>query len=224
MDLIWTAFLLGLVGSLHCAAMCGPLLLAVQRVGGSSSGPRFSRPGYQAGRVLTYIALGVIFGVAGKTLALAGLQQWLSIIAGVALLIGLIFSTRLATAVPVAKLTVRLKSAFSAQLQRRSRLAPFTLGAINGLLPCGLVYVAAAGAAATAHPFDGALHMAAFGAGTLPMMLGLSFAGSRFRFALPLRQLIPISVATVAVLLVLRGLGLGIPYLSPALHMGQSCH
>jgi sulfite exporter TauE/SafE len=124
----------------------------------------------------------------------------------------------------MAKLTVKLKTAFGSLLQRRTIAAPFALGAINGLLPCGLVYVAAAGAAATAHPFDGALHMAAFGAGTLPMMLGLAFAGARLRFALPLRQLIPISVTTVAVLLVLRGLGLGIPYLSPALQMAQSCH
>ncbi len=179
-------------------AMCGPLVLAVAKARGAGTGGGASRFVYQAGRISTYVAIGVLLGGVGKTLALAGLQQWLSIIAGVALLLGLLLSTRLA--------------------------APFALGTINGLLPCGLVYVAAAGAAATAQPFDGALHMAAFGAGTLPMMLGLAFAGTRLRFALPVRQLIPISVATVAVLLVLRGLGLGIPYLSPALQVAQSCH
>jgi sulfite exporter TauE/SafE len=107
-------------------------------------------------------------------------------------------------------------------LQQRSLTAQFGLGAINGLLPCGLVYVAAAGAAAMGNPLTGAGYMTVFGLGTLPMLLGIGIAGARLSFATRLQRIMPVAVGVVAVLLILRGLGLGIPYLSPATM--HSCH
>ncbi len=224
MQLIWTAFLLGLVGSLHCAAMCGPLTLAV--VNARRRGHPFAavRLVYHAGRIATYCAIGLMFGIIGKTFALAGLQRWLSIMAGTLIMAGLLLSSRAALKTPFAKLVVQLKSAFSRLLQRRSLASHCALGAINGLLPCGLVYIAAAGAATTGHPLTGALHMAAFGAGTLPMMLGIGAAASRLPLAMRYRQLVPVSVAIVAALLVLRGLELDIPYLSPAASAASGVH
>jgi len=227
MELIWTAFLLGLVGSLHCAVMCGPLVVAVSRVGRSGLPFTASRHIYNAGRIATYCVIGLIFGAAGKTFALAGIQRWVSLLAGAAIFLGFLLSTRLALQTPMAKLVLKLKSAFAGLLQRRSLGSRFFLGALNGLLPCGLVYIAAAGAATTLNPWDGALHMAAFGAGTLPMMLGLAVAGGRVRSAsVRFQKLIPISVIAVAALLLLRGMALGIPYISPALHehATQTCH
>jgi sulfite exporter TauE/SafE len=150
------------------------------------------------------------------------MQRWLSIFAGVAILAGLVLSTRFATHTPVARLIVSLKSTFAALLRRRSLVSLFALGLINGLLPCGLVYVAAAGAAATGNLLSGALHMAAFGAGTLPVMLGIGLVGRRLQVAVPFRKWIPLSVVLVAALLLLRGMGLGIPYLSPDL--ASACH
>jgi uncharacterized protein len=227
MELIWTAFLLGLVGSLHCAAMCGPLVVAVSSAGGSRLPCAASRLVYNAGRLATYCAIGLLFGVVGKTFVLAGLQRWLSLAAGVAILFGLFLSTPFALKAPVARLVVNLKSIFSRLLQRRTVGSQFLLGAINGLLPCGLVYIAAAGAATTLSPIGGALHMAAFGAGTLPMMLGLGMAGSRLRpISLRFQKLIPFCVMLIALLLLLRGLALDIPYFSPALneHAPTACH
>jgi hypothetical protein len=226
MELIWTAFLLGLVGSLHCAAMCGPLVLAVSATAG---GLPFAtaRAVYHIGRLGTYAVIGGLFGAVGQTFALAGVQRWLSILAGAAILVGLLFSTRLALNTPIAKLVIQLKSLFGRLLPRRTLASQFILGGINGLLPCGLVYIAAAGAATTLSPIGGALHMAAFGAGTLPMMFGLSFASGKLRCAgLRFRKLIPVSVTLVAVLLLLRGMALGIPYLSPGLYENAhaSCH
>jgi uncharacterized protein len=226
MELIWTAFLLGLVGSVHCAAMCGPLVIAVS---GTTDALPFAttRVVYHTGRLSTYAAIGLLFGAVGQTFALAGFQRWLSLLAGAAILFGLLFSTRLALHTPIAKLVVRLKSGFSCRLASRTLASQFALGAINGLLPCGLVYIAAAGAATTLSPLVGALHMAAFGAGTLPMMFGLSFAAGRMRsVGVSFRRLIPISVTLVAVLLLLRGMALGIPYLSPGLYenVHSSCH
>ena len=227
MDLIWTAFLLGLVGSLHCAVMCGPLIVAVSSA--SAPGVPFaaSRLLYNSGRILTYCAMGLLFGAVGKTFVLAGVQRWLSLGAGVAILAGLLLSTRFTLKTPCAKLVVKLKSLFSSLLQRRTLASHFLLGALNGLLPCGLVYVAAAGAATTMHPMAGAVHMAAFGAGTLPMMLGLGAASGRLRLiAARFREWVSICVMLVGLLLVLRGMALGIPYVSPKLNSQAhaACH
>lgn len=163
----------------------------------------------------------------GKTFVLVGAQCWLSFGAGAAILLGLLLSTRFALKTPFAKAVVKLKSVFGRLLQRRALASQFLLGALNGLLPCGLVYIAAAGAATTLSPLGGALHMAAFGAGTLPMMLGLGVASGQLRFiALRFQKLIPICVMLVAMLLLLRGMALGIPYLSPSLneHAHNACH
>ena len=228
MELLWTASLLGLVGSLHCAAMCGPLVLAVTAAGGARRSLAASRLVYHVGRLGIYCVMGLVFGAAGKSLALAGLQRWLSLLAGAALLGGLLLSSRVALKTPVARLVVKLKSAFSRLLRQRTLASQFALGAINGLLPCGLVYIAAAAAAATGALLEGTLYMAMFGLGTLPMMLGLGLVSPRLRaLAIPrMQKLIPISVALVAVLLLLRGMSLGIPYLSPDLAVAghASCH
>ena len=218
MELLWTALLLGLAGSVHCAAMCGPLILLVTKVR--------LRPAdafaYHVGRITTYAAIGILFGALGRSLALAGWQRGLSIFAGLAILAGLFLTSAAALKTPMVKLVARLKSTFGHLLQHQSLVAQFGLGAINGLLPCGLVYVAAAGAAATGNPLAGAGYMAVFGLGTLPMLLGIVLAGGRQPFAARLHRLTPVAVGVVAVLLILRGLGLGIPYLSPAtIH---SCH
>lgn len=227
MELIWTAFLLGLVGSLHCAAMCGPLVVAVSSARGTGLSFATSRLVYNSGRIAIYCAIGLLFGAVGKTFVLAGFQRWLSLAAGAAILLGLLLSTRFALKTPFAKGIMKLKSLFGRLLQRRTLASQFLLGTLNGLLPCGLVYIAAAGAATTLSPLGGALHMAAFGAGTLPMMLGLGAASGRLRFiALRFQKLIPLCVILVAMLLLLRGMALGIPYLSPSLneHAHAACH
>jgi sulfite exporter TauE/SafE len=213
-----TALLLGLVGSLHCAGMCGPLALALPKTGSTTAGFLSSRVAYNLGRIITYCALGVLFGLVGRTLVLAGLQRWLSIALGLALLAGLFSSRKLALWRPVTSLVERLKSGMSVLLRRRSTAALFVLGLLNGLLPCGLVYVAGASATATGGIFSGLKYMAAFGVGTVPMMLAISLTGGLIPvpLRLQLRKAIPVSVFLLAVLLILRGMDLGIPYVSPA--------
>ena len=225
MELPWTALALGLVGSLHCAGMCGPLALALPGAGTTRVSFVFGRVIYNLGRIVTYCAIGFVFGAFGWTLALAGFQRSISVGAGVTILLALLVSRRGSTGTPVWRMVALVKKVFGRLLHRRSVPGLFALGTVNGLLPCGLVYVAAAGAVAGADLLGGVLYMAAFGIGTLPVMLGIGLAGKRLQFAFRLRLqgLVPISVAIVAVLLVLRGLGLGIPFLSPALGAG-SCH
>ena len=221
----WAAFLIGLAGSLHCAGMCGPLALALPVPG--NAGYLWGRLAYNLGRIVTYSGLGLVFGLLGRTLHLVGFQRWLSIALGVALLVGLFSSRKLAAWVPMAKLVNRLKAGMAVLLRQRSFEALAVLGLLNGLLPCGLVYVAGAGATATGGMLAGAQFMAAFGAGTMPMMLGISLSGKLVPAALrlKLRKAIPVSVFLLATLLILRGLSLGIPYLSPDLaNGGCACH
>jgi sulfite exporter TauE/SafE len=208
--------------------MCGPLALALPATG--STLPRFvvGRAAYNLGRIVTYCLLGLIFGLIGRTLLLAGIQRWVSVTLGVALLAGLLGSRKLALSGPVTGLVNFLKMKMAFLLRRRSVAALACLGLLNGLLPCGLVYVACAGATVTGSLLAGAQYMAAFGAGTVPLMLAIGLSGKLIPLSvrLGLRKAIPVSVFLLACLLILRGMSLGIPYLSPDLSGGGTacCH
>ncbi|HTI70798.1 MAG TPA: sulfite exporter TauE/SafE family protein [Candidatus Limnocylindria bacterium] len=224
--MLWTAFILGLAGSLHCAGMCGPLALALPATGRGFTGFLAGRLAYNSGRLATYSVLGLIFGLLGKSLALIGIQRWVSIAAGILMLVGLLVSRRMTLGKPMIGAVTWLKSGFSALLQRRTLASVGLLGLLNGLLPCGLVYAACAGAAATGGLAAGGAYMALFGLGTWPMMLGIGLSGKALPVALrfKLQQWVPVSLASVALLLILRGMALGIPYLSPDLAAGVCAH
>jgi hypothetical protein len=218
------AFILGLLGSLHCAAMCGPLMLALPGLPGGAGRLVAGRIIYQIGRIATYCLLGVLAGLVGKSLFLAGFQRWLSIALGTAILLGWIISKKVAVSAPVVRLVTKLKSAMSAQLQQRSFSSLALLGMLNGLLPCGLVYVALAGATGSSGIAKSVAYMALFGLGTVPTMLTISLSGRLLPVAvrLKLRGAIPVGVCLLAALLILRGLSLGIPYVSPDLAKGAA--
>jgi uncharacterized protein len=222
----WTGFLLGLAGSLHCAGMCGPLALALPRGAGGTGLFILGRIAYNTGRVITYCLLGVVFGLVGKTLWLAGIQRWASIAVGAALITGLLTSKQLFSWRPVTLGVERLKANMGSLIRQRSVLSLGLLGMLNGLLPCGLVYVACAMATTSQTAVGGAQYMVAFGAGTVPMLLAISLSGTLVpvSFRLKLQRAIPVSVFLLATLLILRGMSLGIPFVSPDLSgTGPSC-
>jgi sulfite exporter TauE/SafE len=220
------AFLLGLIGSLHCAGMCGPLTLALPNPASTKAAFLVGRLVYNTGRILSYCAIGLIFGLIGKSLALAGIQRWVSISLGAMLMVGLFASRKVRLSVPVSIAVQRLKTGMGNLLKRRSLFSLLLLGLLNGLLPCGLVYVGAAGATATGGIMEATAYMAAFGIGTIPTMLTISLGAKLIPFALRLKfqRAIPVSVFLLAVLLILRGMSLGVPYLSPELAQGNCCH
>jgi sulfite exporter TauE/SafE len=213
------AFALGLLGSLHCAAMCGPLMLALPVPPGGPMRFFLGRTVYQFGRITTYALIGIIAGLVGRSLVFAGLQRWLSITLGCAILLGFFIAKKVSLSAPVVRLVSKLKSLMSVQLREKSFRSLVLLGMLNGLLPCGLVYVAMAGAVSHSTVLGGVGYMAAFGLGTLPTMLSISLSGKIFplSFRLQLRRAIPIGVCVLAMLLILRGMALGIPYVSPDL-------
>ncbi|WKZ66856.1 MAG: sulfite exporter TauE/SafE family protein [Flavobacteriales bacterium] len=219
--LVGTALLLGLAGSAHCVGMCGPIALAVPSPGNGWRARLASTLLLNAGRLATYALIGVAAGAFGHGLRLAGLQQAASIAAGGVLLLSVALPGALERWYPTGRATLavgRLKSALARNLRRTAPEALLITGLLNGLLPCGLVYAAAIGATAMGSWWEAAAYMLLFGLGTWPLLVGLrmgsGLVGPGFR--LGLRRAAPVLVGAVALLLVLRGLDLGIPYLSPA--------
>lgn len=211
------AFVLGLLGSAHCVAMCGPLHLAV----GQGGAPVRTTVLLNMGRVTTYMAIGALFGLFGRGLGLAGIQRFVAIALAVLMLAVLVvpaLSARLHRPWVPAAWVAHLRSAVARRLRRSSASAVFLTGLFNGLLPCGMVYVAVAGALAQEGPMDGALFMAAFGVGTWPALVAVRLAGVSLgaRFRARLTRWAPAGYALMAALLLVRGLALDIPYLSPA--------
>jgi len=192
------------MGSLHCAGMCGALVLMTPVVGHSRTSRAASRAFYHLGRIITYSLIGLLFGMIGKSIVFAGLQRWLSFVVGVLMLIILFAAIPLKA--QLTRIPVSIKSLFGKFLRQRSYSSIFALGATNGLFPCGLVYIAATASIATGAIASAAVYMILFGMGTLPMLLSISFAGQRLnlvRFPL-LRKLAPFGAVVVALLLIVR--------------------
>lgn len=223
---IGAALLLGLFGSVHCAGMCGPLALALPASGASRMTFYLGRAGYNAGRISAYALLGVAFGVVGKTFALAGFQAWASIISGGVILLALIPAAGVKLGRPASGAVSWFKSIFARLLRQRSLMALYLLGLLNGFLPCGLAYVAGASAVALGSVSHAVAYMIAFGLGTVPMMLGIGLLGRSVQLTarIRLQKLLPVCFALVGLLLILRGMSLGIPYVSPDLTSTKPCH
>lgn len=221
---LWLALGTGLAGSMHCLGMCGPIALALPATRKGWFNRLAGRLAYNLGRAVTYAALGIIVGFMGQLISFAGWQQRLSIFAGVLMLLVVLWPSRYSL-IPWRRFSgLKLPNFFTnwwGKLFAQERTdSLFLIGLLNGFLPCGLVYIALAGAATTAEPLLGGLYMFVFGLGTLPVMLLLSLTGSALaiRFKERIRKLVPVGVAVIAVLFILRGMSLGIPYVSPKMN------
>ena len=231
MNLIFSAITLGFLGSFHCVGMCGPIALALPLNRNSLTSKISGAILYNVGRMLTYALLGLLFGLVGQSFVIAGYQQALSIAVGVLILLMVLFSSKIsgkfkATALlhsAIGKLKQKLSSLF----KKSSYSSLFLIGVLNGLLPCGLVYLGIAGAIATGNGLQGSLFMAVFGLGTLPAMLTLALLGNAIsvNFRNKINKAIPVFVVGMALLLILRGMNLGIPYISPEMSSTKPvCH
>jgi len=226
--ILWTAFVVGLFGSIHCIGMCGPITLVLPGFQSNMSRIISSRVLYNLGRTITYGFMGAIIGLAGEGISLAGAQRWLSIGSGILLivivLIPMSISSRISILKPAYHFTDYLKKKFGRLLKSNSIISVFYIGLLNGFLPCGLVYVALAGALATGSLVQGTLYMVFFGLGTAPLLFAFSVfgqfigAGVRRKF----NKVVPVFIVVLGVIFILRGMNLGIPYISPKL--GSSMH
>lgn len=220
--MIVSAILLGLLGSLHCLGMCGPIafMLPVNRENPLKKAVQIFS--YHFGRLLSYSLIGLLFGLVGKSLYIFGLQQKLSVFMGLIMILAVIlpfvYKKRIPLSQPIYRLISKLKSNLGNALQKKSADTFLTIGFLNGFLPCGLVYMALLGAMAMGNAMQGSLFMALFGLGTVPLMTSAAYMGHLVKGSLKNRlvQIIPFFVVAVGILFILRGLGLGIPYISPA--------
>lgn len=218
--MIWyMAFLTGLLGSLHCMGMCGPIALALPVVGSSVAGKIAGRIIYNAGRIVTYSLMGALLGSFGLGLRLAGMQQSISIAAGVLIVLTAIFSSRWLERIVGNPFRWIKAGAMQKLFSSHSFSALFLIGFFNGMLPCGFVYVGLMAAVAMQGVFEGALFMALFGLGTFPLMFGVSLLGQfvSVQKRAVLRRFTPVLAVCIGVLFILRGLNLDIPYLSPGI-------
>jgi len=212
----WLAAIsIGFLGSAHCAGMCGPILVAI-----NNGKTRKFLLLHHVGRLLTYATFGAIAGAIGHSFSWMGIQQNFSIAIGILLVAGVItlpFSKRISfLETAISKISLKAHQTIH-QKQLSKTSTRFLLGMANGILPCGLVYLAIAGAANTFTPWDGALFMVFFGLGTIPALFAMTELGKHLSnsYRSKIRKVIPVTIFIMGCLLIVRGLDLGIPYLSP---------
>lgn len=223
MNHLHLAFIIGLFGSLHCIGMCAPLAFSLPS-NQSRWGLFTEKFSYNIGRALSYSLLGLLVGLIGKQLWIAGVQQSLSIISGVLILLAAVLRL-----FPALKFANSWQSSMPGSLNKlivkaiHHKSGHFVIGILNGFLPCGLVYVALATAVNTNSALQSALFMFFFGLGTLPLMLsailGFGFAKPALRNAI--NKVIPLLMILLGAWFILRGLNLDIPYLSPLIGAGN---
>ncbi|NOR27321.1 MAG: sulfite exporter TauE/SafE family protein [Lutibacter sp.] len=220
--MLWTGLLLGLAGGFHCVGMCGPIAFILPVNRDSKSSLIFQTFLYHLGRILSYSIIGIIFGFIGKGLYLAGFQQRLSVLTGVVMIVIVFIPISIFNkynfSKPLYAIIGKVKRKLGFYLTKKSNKALFLIGFFNGFLPCGLVYMALIGSISTGNSIEGALYMALFGLGTTPLMTSAVLLGNFVTLSVrkKIQKVIPVFVVIIGLLFILRGLGLGIPYISPS--------
>ena len=216
--MIATALIMGFAGSLHCVGMCSPLAMAVSNL---TARAFLNRLIYNTGRLLTYGILGASVGSLTLVVPLSKFQNMISIILGIILLFvgaGLLNVRIPGLSAITTKLTVFLKKMFAKFLAQKTYASVFILGAFNGILPCGLVWIALAYSLTLQSPLEGFSFMILFGAGTLPVMLGLTglIPGMIKRFNFNLQRFTSVMLISSGILLVIRVFIVHLPHLTSA--------
>jgi len=233
--MLYTALLFGLISSFHCIGMCGPIALMLPLDRNNQIKMVTQLITYHFGRLFAYASIGFIFGMLGKGFLLAGFQQKTSIIFGIVIILIVVIPEKVLAnfnfSKPISKVISNVKSALGSQFKNKSYQSLFTIGLLNGFLPCGMVYVALFGAVAMQSPTLGILYMILFGLGTIPLMSSVVYLKNAITISIKnkIQKAIPYVAAFIGILFILRGLGLGIPYISPSntsLYIQQqpNCH
>ena len=220
--MLFTAFIFGLISSFHCIGMCGPIamMLPVDRNNQAKKVTQIIT--YHLGRLFAYSTIGLIFGLLGKGFLLAGMQQKMSIFIGIAMILIILIPEKVVAnynfSKPIFKVISKIKTTLGSQFKNKSYKSLFTIGLLNGFLPCGMVYVALFGAIAMQSPTLGILYMVLFGLGTVPMMSCIVYLNSFLTIPIrnKIQKAIPYVAVFIGIVFILRGLGLGIPYISPS--------
>jgi sulfite exporter TauE/SafE len=228
--LIISALGLGFASGFHCIGMCGPIALSLGLTKKQATNFYLQNLTYQFGRIVTYSFLGAILGIVGQGFQMAGFQQYLTIGVGILLIVMALFSfggKDFASKIPfLTGFLLKVKLNLSKLLQKADYRSRFATGILNGFLPCGMVYMALTASLAAGGIWQSALFMSLFGLGTLPFMFFVVLLGNLMTTALRIKILkfIPLMMIILGGLFIIRGLELGIPYLSPKAESMQINH
>lgn len=226
-------FLLGLLGSVHCIGMCGPLIMALPFSNKNKVQKWASLFLYHLGKIASYSILGILFGLFGSQFPIFGFQKNISIVIGVTMLLYVtyvfVLKSKHIQFVIIDGLYKSIVKVLGTLFQSKQTSAFLFIGILNGLLPCGMIYMALSSAMATQNIISGGVLMAFFGLGTVPALLMVALGGQYIGYAFRrnLQKLLPVFIFGMGILLILRGMNLGIPYISPNAGIGTdviSCH
>lgn len=233
--MLYSAFIFGLISSFHCIGMCGPIAMMLPLDHQNKIKKHIQIATYHIGRLTAYAAIGLLFGLLGRGFFLAGLQQKMSIFIGLSMIIVVLTPEKVFSkynfSKPVYKFISKIKSNLGSHFKNKSYESLFIIGLLNGFLPCGMVYVALFGAIAMQSAGFGMLYMILFGLGTIPLMTTVVYLHSllKLSFRNKIQKVIPYVAVIIGILFILRGLGWGIPYLSPSnmslfVQKAPNCH
>ena len=233
--MLYSAFIFGLISSLHCIGMCGPIAMMLPVDRNNPAKKVIQIMLYHLGRLAAYASLGLVFGILGRGFFMAGIQQQLSITVGILMITIAVVPEKVFMkynfSKPIYKVISKVKSSLGNQFKRKSPDALFTIGLLNGFLPCGLVYAALFGALAMQNVTLSVTYMLLYGLGTIPMMSAVVYISNKVSIPLRsrLQRIIPIVTICIGMLFIIRGLGLNIPYFSPStmsllVKANASCH
>lgn len=212
---------IGFLGGLHCIGMCGPLALAIPLKGTNAFLKVYNSLAYNLGRAITYAGIGALFGLVGSGLRMTGIQQWVSIACGAIMILSVVLARLINVNAILSKYNpfrlIGVQNKIASLLSKPNSFTTFFIGILNGFLPCGLVYVALAGALVSNSVAQSSLFMFAFGLGTLPYLFALILFGNtlKTRFTKAFNTILPIFIVILGILFILRGSNLGIKYVSP---------
>ncbi|MBR9919624.1 MAG: sulfite exporter TauE/SafE family protein [Bacteroidetes bacterium] len=212
-----TAFTVGLFGSLHCVGMCGPIALALPFQGLSRGLIVQKMLQYHLGRSLTYAGLGLLAGLGGEFIRYAGMQRWFALLAGISLIVIAIFSlpveSRINRLPGMRQVLAKVRQMLSRIMGSGKDIHTFRLGLLNGLLPCGLVYLALVGAVSMGQIWQSGAYMFLFGLGTVPLLLVATVGGGMAGIQLrrKFRKLYPVLLIALAILFIGRALDFELP-------------
>ena len=218
MNLYWIAFLIGFGGSVHCIGMCGPIVLAIPVKNLGINAVLINRLIYNLGRITTYGAMGLIIGMVGLGVQMIGIQKYVSMLVGTGLILYILFSAKWLPGFPrleaFNRVLVKFKLLFSRKMSLSGKKNNFFIGMLNGLLPCGLVYVALVNSLLVTNPWEGFVFMSMFGLGTLPALFVLPLATRFFSFRplTRLKKVVPFLIFGLGVFLVIRGINFDNPF------------
>lgn len=218
---IFSGLILGLLTSFHCVGMCGPIALSLPLHGDTKFKKLLGGIIYNLGRTVTYAIMGLIFGLVGHGLSTLGFQKIVSIIAGT-LMIATVFFPHLfnftaKTDKGLFSFVNSVKKGLKGLFSTKSFWGLLLIGLLNGLLPCGPLYFAVIVSAGTGNVVESVLFMTLFGLGTIPLLLLVSIAGNfiSIKARNRINNFIPVVMVIMGIMFILRGLSLGIPFLSP---------